>query len=124
MLLELKELHGNELLEALKETPEAAAEEVPARIAFAAAALGVLLIALFFRVSALEFFLLVLAALLVIFAELINTAIETLVDLITDDYHELAKRAKDIAAGGVLLCAIGAAVVGFIIFLPRLLALT
>lgn len=79
------------------------------------AALAVLLLALFFRVTALEFYLLVLAAVLVIFAELINTAIETLVDLVTDEYHELAKRAKDIAAGAVLVTSVGAATLGYLV---------
>lgn len=79
------------------------------------AGLVVLMLALFFRVSALEFFLLVLAAVLVIFAELINTAIEALVDLVTEDYHELAKRAKDIAAGAVLVTSVGAAILGYLV---------
>ncbi len=79
------------------------------------AALVVLFLALFFRVSALEFFLLILAAILVIFAELINTSIEALVDLVTDEYHELAKRAKDIAAGAVLVTSVGAAILGYLV---------
>ena len=79
------------------------------------AALVVLFLALFFRVTALEFFLLVLAALLVIFAELINTAIEAVVDLVTDEYHELAKLAKDIAAGAVLVTSVGAAILGYLV---------
>ena len=79
------------------------------------AALAVIFLALFFRVSAAEFFLLVLAAVLVIFAELMNTAIETVVDLVTDDYHELAKRAKDISAGAVLVTSIGAIVLGYLV---------
>lgn len=79
------------------------------------AALAVLLMALFFRVTALEFFLLVLAAVLVIFAELMNTAIEALVDLVTDEYHELAKRAKDVAAGAVLVTSVGAAILGYLV---------
>jgi len=79
------------------------------------AALAVLFLALFYRVSALEFFLLVLAAILVIFAELINTSIEVIVDLVTDEYHELAKRAKDIAAGAVLVTSIGAAILGYLV---------
>ncbi|PLY05840.1 MAG: diacylglycerol kinase [Desulfuromonas sp.] len=79
------------------------------------AALAVVFLALFFKVSALEFFLLVLAALLVLFAELINTAIEALVDLVTEDYHELAKRAKDVAAGAVLVTSIGAVVLGYLV---------
>ena len=79
------------------------------------AALAVVFIALFFKISALEFFLLVLAAVLVIFAELMNTAIETVVDLVTDDYHELAKRAKDIAAGAVLVTSVGAVILGYLV---------
>ena len=79
------------------------------------AALVVLFLALFYRVTALEFFLLVLAAVLVIFAELINTAIEKVVDLVTDDYHELAKQAKDIAAGAVLVTSVGAAILGYLV---------
>ena len=79
------------------------------------AALAVLFMALFFHVSALEFFLLVLAAVLVIFAELINTAIEAVVDLVTDEYHELAKRAKDVAAGAVLVTSVGAVILGYLV---------
>ncbi len=79
------------------------------------AALAVLFLALFFHVTALEFFLLVLAAVLVIFAELMNTAIEALVDLVTEEYHELAKRAKDVAAGAVLVTSVGAATLGYLV---------
>lgn len=79
------------------------------------AALAVLFLALFYRVNALEFFLLILAAILVIFAELINTAIEALVDLVTDEYHDLAKRAKDVAAGAVLVTSVGAVILGYLV---------
>lgn len=79
------------------------------------AALAVLFFALFFHVTALEFFLLVLAVVLVIFAELINTAIEAVVDLVTDEYHELAKRAKDVAAGAVLVTSVGAIILGYLV---------
>ncbi len=79
------------------------------------ATLALIFLALFFKVTALEFFLLVLAALLVILAEMINTAIEVVVDLVTDDYHLLAKRAKDVAAGAVLLTSIGAIVLGYLV---------
>ena len=79
------------------------------------AALAVIFLALFFKVSAVEFFLLVLAAILVIFAELMNTAIEAVVDLVTTDYHELAKRAKDVAAGAVLVTSVGAVVLGYLV---------
>ncbi|WP_099352228.1 diacylglycerol kinase family protein [Fredinandcohnia onubensis] len=52
--------------------------------------------------------------------EMLNTAIEKVVDLVTDEYHPLAKKAKDIAAGAVLIYAIIAIIVGLIIFLPYL----
>jgi len=57
---------------------------------------------------------------LVMAAEMVNTMIESLVDLVTQDYHPLAAIAKDIAAGVVLLTAVGAVVVGVFLFLPRL----
>ena len=57
---------------------------------------------------------------LVIFAELCNTAMETIVDLATQELHPLAKRAKDIAAASVYVLSITAAVVGCIVFLNAL----
>ncbi len=78
------------------------------------AAIAVLLTAVFLRLSALEFILLTLAITLVLFAELFNTAVEALVDLISPDYHPLARRAKDVAAGAVLIASIGAAVLGYL----------
>jgi len=79
------------------------------------AALGVLFAALFFQLSNLEFLLLVLAAVFVLFAELFNTAIEVVVDMLSPDYSEAAKRAKDVAAGAVLIASIGAAVLGYLV---------
>jgi diacylglycerol kinase (ATP) len=79
------------------------------------ATLALIFIALFFNVTALEFFLLVLAALLVIVAEMVNTAIESIVDLITQEYNESAKQAKDVAAGAVLLTSVGAIVLGYLV---------
>ena len=55
--------------------------------------------------------------------ELMNTAIEKAVDLVTNETHPLAKAAKDTAAGAVLVYAIFSAVVGLIIFLPRIMNL-
>ena len=55
--------------------------------------------------------------------ECMNTAIEAAVDLISPEYHELAKRAKDCAAAAVLIFAIASAVVAAIIFLPRIIGL-
>ncbi|MDV6377940.1 diacylglycerol kinase family protein [Sporosarcina sp. GW1-11] len=51
--------------------------------------------------------------------ELMNTAVEYVVDLVTLDFHPLAKKAKDIAAGSVLIFAIASAVIGCVIFLPK-----
>lgn len=58
---------------------------------------------------------------MVIAAELFNTAIETLVDLVSPQRHPLAGRVKDVAAGAVLVCAITAAATGLFIFLPHLI---
>ncbi|KAA0965450.1 diacylglycerol kinase family protein [Sporosarcina sp. ANT_H38] len=51
--------------------------------------------------------------------ELMNSAVERVVDLVTDVRHPLAKQAKDLAAGAVLMYAIGSAIIGLIIFLPK-----
>ena len=58
----------------------------------------------------------------VLAAEMTNTMVEALVDLVSPGYHPLAKVSKDVAAGVVLLTAIGAVVVGLLIFGPKLLA--
>lgn len=58
---------------------------------------------------------------MVIAAELFNTAIERVVDLVSPQYHPLAGAAKDIAAGAVLICAATAAVIGLVIFIPYLI---
>ena len=60
---------------------------------------------------------------LVIALELVNTAIESVVDLVTTERKPLAKVAKDTAAGAVLVAAIMAAIVGLIIFVPRIASL-
>lgn len=60
---------------------------------------------------------------LVISLELLNTAVERTVDLVTSDVKPLAKQAKDVAAGAVLIASFGAAVTALVIFLPYLLAL-
>ena len=82
---------------------------------------AVLLAALFLRVSPMEFALLALSILFVLFAELINTAVEAIVDLASPDYHPLAKIAKDTAAGGVLVAACGAGIMGYLILAKYIL---
>lgn len=88
-----------------------------------AAAFAVFAAGLFFQVSRTEWILLALSICLVLMAEALNTALEFLTDLVSPGYHELAGKAKDTAAGAVLICALGAAGVGIAIFAPRLLAL-
>ena len=56
----------------------------------------------------------------VLVAEMFNTAVEALVDIVSPGYHPLAKVAKDVAAGGVLVTAIVSLVVGYLLFIPRL----
>ncbi len=79
------------------------------------AALAVLFTALLLRVSSMEFMLLALAVSFVLFAELMNTAVEIVVDMISPEYHPLAKLAKDVAAGAVLVAAFGTAIMGYLV---------
>jgi diacylglycerol kinase (ATP) len=77
------------------------------------AAILLLVAVLFLRISALEFTVLCLSVAFVLFAEMINTAVEAIVDLVSPEYHPLAKVAKDVAAGAVLIAAFGTAVMGY-----------
>ena len=76
-----------------------------------------------FRLSITEWLVCILSFGLVISLELVNTAIEAVVDLCTQEYHPLAKIAKDTAAGAVLISAIASVVIGLIIFVPKILSL-
>ncbi len=76
---------------------------------------------LYYRLSRLEWAIVALAVAGVWTAELLNTAIEALTDLASPDWHPLAGKAKDIAAGAALLAALGALVVGALVFGPHLL---
>ena len=71
------------------------------------------------RLSALEWALLVLVVTLVVAAEAMNTAIEALCDIVHPDHSEAIRRVKDTAAGGVLLCAIGAVIVAVLVLAAR-----
>lgn len=72
-----------------------------------------------FMISITEWILCLLCFGLVIGAEMINSSIENIVDLVSPNQHPLAGKAKDVAAGGVLVCAIISAVVGLLIFIPK-----
>ena len=69
--------------------------------------------------SVTEWIIIVLVIALVIGAEMFNTAIERVVDLVSPDYHELAKQAKDIAASSVFVFAVCSVIIGLLIFLPK-----
>lgn len=67
-----------------------------------------------------EWLVLIMTCMIVLFAEAMNTALEAVVDLAAPDVHALAKIAKDVGAGAVLLCAIGAVIIGCVVFIPHL----
>jgi diacylglycerol kinase (ATP) len=81
---------------------------------------AVVVAAVVLRVSATESCLLTLAMMAVWTAEALNTAFEFLTDVASPSFHPLAEKAKDVAAGAVLITAIGAVVVGLIVFGPHL----
>lgn len=80
----------------------------------------VLLSSLFFDFNRTEFLLLLFAVSLVVISEMINTAIERTIDLITKDFHPLARLVKDVAAGAVLIATINSVIVGYLLFFERL----
>jgi diacylglycerol kinase len=86
-------------------------------------AAAVVIAGVWLNISPAEWAIIALTIAVVLSAESFNTAIEATVDRIGNEPHPLAKTAKDAAAGAVLICAIGAAVVGVLIFGPRLLTL-
>lgn len=74
-------------------------------------------------ISATEWVAIVLVCGCVLAAEALNTAIERLADVVSPGYNEAIKRVKDLSAGGVLLVAVAAAIMGLIIFLPKIIRL-
>ena len=83
-------------------------------------ALAVLGLSLLFDFTRLEFLILLFAISLVLTLEMINTAVERTVDMITKDYHPNARIAKDISAGAVLIAATNSLIVGYLLFFDRL----
>lgn len=81
---------------------------------------AVLITSLLVSVSKLELAALVVVILLVFITEMFNTAMEFAVDLVTDEYHPLAKLAKDVSAGAVLVASVGAILVGYLILADNL----
>lgn len=85
-----------------------------------AIAVIVMLISLLFNLSRAEFLCLMFTVVLIIVAEMINTAIETVVDLYTDLYHPKAKIAKDVGAGAVVITAVNALIVAYFLFFDKI----
>ncbi|TDM03555.1 diacylglycerol kinase family protein [Macrococcus hajekii] len=92
-------------------------------IAHLAAAFLVVLAGMYFGLTTLEWLFIIIAIFTVLVAEVLNTAIEYVVDLVTEDYHELAKYAKDAAAFAVVLASLMSALIGLIVFLPYVMML-
>ena len=80
----------------------------------------VMFISLLFNLTRAEFLCLMFTVILIILAEMFNTAIETVVDLYTDLYHPKAKIAKDVAAGGVVISAVNALIVAYFLFFDKI----
>jgi undecaprenol kinase len=83
-------------------------------------AIIVIILSWIYHLSAIEWMFISFAICGVLALELVNTALERVVDLVTKDIHPLAKQAKDVAAGAVLLYAILSVIIGCIIFLPKI----
>lgn len=86
-------------------------------------AIGTLILSGLLKVSMTELTVIVFCIMIVLVAELINSALEHLVNLFSPELHEDAKKAKDIGAAAVLVMSLGAAVIGIIIFLPKIIHL-
>ncbi|MGB0931418.1 MAG: diacylglycerol kinase family protein [Chitinophagales bacterium] len=87
------------------------------------AAVVVVIAGFVLQLTATEWCLVIFAIVGVWIAEMFNTSIEVLTDLVSPDYHELAGKVKDIAAGAVVLATLGAVVIGGIVFLPKVISL-
>lgn len=81
---------------------------------------AVLLLSYVLGVSRIEFLIIALSVIAVLLAEMFNTAIEALVDILSPEFREKARIAKDIAAGSVLVTAFGVAVIGYVVLFPYL----
>lgn len=83
----------------------------------------VIIFGIIFKISTVEWLVILLIIGLVIATELINTSIEATIDLITDEINPIAKVAKDTAAAAVLIFGIVALIISFVIFIPKIIIL-
>lgn len=87
------------------------------------ATLLVIMLGVVITISRVEWLFVIGCCMLLLSLELLNTAIENLCDLVTEDYHPIVKIVKDTAAGAVLVAAAGSVITGLIIFLPKIIHL-
>ena len=80
----------------------------------------VIIAGIFLRISGSDWMAILFVSALVFVSECFNTAVEYLSDLLTDEYNENVRRAKDVAAAGVLISAVIAVITGLIVFLPEI----
>jgi diacylglycerol kinase len=83
-------------------------------------ALAVALLGIYFHIGRNDWLWIIIAAALVLITEILNTAIEKLVDLVSPGYNELAGKVKDIAAGAVFMAALISIAIGLLVFIPYL----
>jgi len=85
-----------------------------------AATIIIVILGFYKQISATEWCLIILSTMAVWVSEALNTAFEFLCDVTSPDFHPLVKKSKDVAAGAVLLSAMGAAIIAMIIFIPKI----
>ena len=83
------------------------------------AAIAILIVSLFLDLTKIELIVMAFAIILVLISEIINTVIEFTVDLLSPEFNNMARIAKDMSAGAVLLASINAVVVGYLLFFTR-----
>ena len=81
------------------------------------------LLGIFLKIERLEWLTILVCMAVVFSAELMNTAVETVVDLVSPEFHPLAEKAKDVSAGAVLLASFFSLIIGAIIFIPKIISL-
>jgi len=86
-------------------------------------AICVLVAGFVFKISVGEWIVVVFCIGFVFALELLNSAIENMADFVSEEYHDLIKKTKDLAAGAVLVSAIVSAIIGLIIFVPKIIGL-
>lgn len=119
-------LHNDNFIDALKNAISGLMYTVKTQLNIKrqlAIAVFVIAIGLILKIPKIEFMFLIFSIALVIFAETLNTAIETVVDMYTEKYNEKAKIAKDVGAGAVLVCSLNSIVIAIVVFAERILEL-